>query len=278
MKDHPGYGVFYVVKKLNRWMFAGMIAGSAGMAQGQEIKGYTDTEKLPGVQWGVHDPTRPQPRIVETAGAVVVKPPSDAMVLFDGKNLDAWTQNGGPVSWEAKDGVLAVGKKDIQTKESFGAIQLHFEWRLPAGRKVDGQGGGNSGFFLMGLYEIQVLQSHNNKTYPDGQAGSLYGQLPPLVNATSPQGEWNSYDVAFEPPVYKDGKVEKAAKVTVIHNGVVVQHGELYLGPTQHKKLASYPGKHPETGPIRIQDHNDPMEFRNIWVRPLGRRDQPAKP
>ena len=278
MKDHPGYGVFYVVKKLNRWMFAGMIAGSAGMAQGQEIKGYTDTEKLPGVQWGVHDPTRPQPRIVETAGAVVVKPPSDAMVLFDGKNLDAWTQNGGPVSWEAKDGVLAVGKKDIQTKESFGAIQLHFEWRLPAGRKVDGQGGGNSGFFLMGLYEIQVLQSHNNKTYPDGQAGSLYGQLPPMVNATSPQGEWNSYDVAFEPPVYKDGKVEKAAKVTVIHNGVVVQHGELYLGPTQHKKLASYPGKHLETGPIRIQDHNDPMEFRNIWVRPLGQRDQPAKP
>jgi hypothetical protein len=216
--------------------------------------------------------------VVTTAGAVSIKPPSDAIVLFDGTNLDAFTQNGGPATWPIKDGTFAVGKKDIQTKESFGAIQLHFEWRLPAGRKVDGQSGGNSGMFLMGLYEIQVLQSNNNPTYPDGQAGSFYGQLPPLVNATSPQGEWNSYDIAFEPPVYKDGKVEKPAKATIFHNGVFVQNGELFLGPTQHKKLASYPEKHPETGPIRIQDHNDPMEYRNIWVRPLGKRDAGAKP
>lgn len=247
------------------------------MAMGQ-IQGYKDTEKLPGVPWGVHDPDRPQPRVVETAGAVIVKPPSDATVLFDGKNLDAWVQGGGPTPWEVKDGVLVVGKKDIQTKESFGAVQLHFEWRLPAGREVSGQKGGNSGVFLMGLYEVQVLQSHNNPTYPDGQAGSLYGQLPPLVNATAPQGEWNSYDVTFEPPVYKDGKVEKPAMITIIHNGVVVQHGAAYLGPTQHKKVASYPASHPETGPIRIQDHKDPMEFRNMWVRPLGERDQAAKP
>ena len=244
----------------------------------KKIHGYKDTEKLPGVPWGVHDPDRPQPPVITTAGAVSVKPPSDATVLFDGKNLDAFTQGGGPATWEIKDGALVVGKKDLFTKDSFGAIQLHFEWRLPAGRKVDGQSGGNSGMFLMGLYEIQVLQSNNNPTYPDGQAGSFYGQLPPLVNATSPQGEWNSYDIAFEPPVYKDGKVEKPAKATIIHNGVFVQNGELFLGPTQHKKLASYPDKHPESAPIRIQDHNDPMEYRNIWVRPLGKRDPGAKP
>jgi len=262
--------------KLNRWTISGMMAATCGVmpTQAQEVKGYTDTEKLPGVEYTVHDPRRPQPRIVETGGAVVVKPPSDAIVLFDGKTLDQWTQEGGPAKWPVKDGVFIADGKEIQSKESFGAVQLHFEWRLPAGRKVDGQSGGNSGVFLMGLYEVQVLQSHNNKTYPDGQAGSLYGQLPPLVNATSPQGEWQSYDIAFEPPVYEGEKVITPAKITIIHNGVVVQHGSLYLGPTQHKKVATYPAKHPETGPLRIQFHGDPMEYRNFWIRPLGKRDQ----
>lgn len=233
-----------------------------------EIKGYPDGPKLPGGSFSVHDPARPQPPAVQTAGAVSVKPPSDAIVLFDGTSLDAFEPG-----WQIKDGAMVATRKDIRTKQSFGAIQMHFEWRLPAGRPVDGQSGGNSGVFLMGLYEVQVLQSHNNPTYPDGQAGSLYGQLPPLVNATSPQGEWQSYDLAFEPPVYEGGKVVKPAKLTLFHNGVVVQHGEAYLGPTQHKKLASYPKSHPETAPLRFQYHNDPMEFRNIWVRPLGKRD-----
>jgi hypothetical protein len=277
LKERPRSGVFEVVMKLNRWIVAGMITGAAGMAEAQ-IQGYTDTEKLPGVPWGVHDPTRPQPRVIETAGAVSIKPPSDAIVLFDGKNLDAWTQDNGPAKWDVKDGSLVVTKNMLQSKQSFGAIQLHFEWRLPAGRPVSGQKGGNSGIFLMGLYEIQVLQSNKNPTYPDGQAGSFYGQLPPLVNATSPQGEWNSYDIAFEPPVYKDGKVEKPAKATILHNGVFVQNGEVFLGPTKHKELAHYPPTHPETAPLQIQDHGDPMEYRNIWVRPLGKRDQPAQP
>ena len=127
---------------------------------------------------------------------------------------------------------------------------------------------------MMGLYEVQVLQSHNNPTYPDGQAGSLYGQQPPLVNATAPQGEWQSYDLAFEPPVYENGKVVKPAKLTLLHNGVFVQVAEPYLGPTQHRRLASYPETHPQTGPIRLQFHGDPMEYRNMWVRPLGQRDQ----
>lgn len=249
-------------------------AAACGTAMG-EVKGEPDTPQLPGVPYHVHDGKRPQPPVVTTSGAVVVKPPSDAKVLFDGTSLDAWTTNGGKPAFLLKDGVMVANGKDIQTKESFGAIQLHFEWRLPAGRPVDGQKGGNSGVFLMGLYEVQVLQSHNNPTYADGGAGALYGQLPPLVNATSPQGEWQSYDIAFEPPVYDGEKITQAAKVTVIHNGVVVQHGERYLGPTGWRKLASYPAKHPATGPISLQFHGDPMEFRNFWVRPLGKRDQP---
>ncbi len=234
-----------------------------------EIHGYPDGPKLPGVPYVVHDPARPQPPMVTTGGAISVKPPSDAIVLFDGKSLDAWTPG-----WKVIDGSMVAAGNDIQSKQSFGAIQMHFEWRMPAGRKVEGQGGGNSGVFMMGLYEVQVLQSHKNPTYPDGQAGAIYGQLPPLVNATSPQGEWQSYDLAFEPPVYEGGKVVKPAKITLFHNGVVLQHGESYLGPTQHKSLASYPPTHPESAPLRLQYHGDPVEFRNMWVRPLGKRDQ----
>ncbi len=249
----------------NSWLMV-VLSASCGMANA-EIHGYPDGPKLPGVKYSVHDPARPQPPVVETAGAVVVKPPSDATVLFDGKSLDAWTPG-----WKIEDGAMIATDKDIQSKQSFGAIQMHFEWRAPAGRAVDGQGGGNSGVFLMGLYEVQVLQSNKNPTYPDGQAGSMYGQLPPLVNATSPQGEWNSYDLAFEPPVYKDGKVVRPAKFTLLHNGVFVQNGESYIGPTQHRNLASYPATHPESAPIRMQFHGDPMEYRNMWVRPLGSR------
>lgn len=240
---------------------------AASSAVQAEIKGYPDGPKLPNSRYVVHDPARPQPPVVTTGGATSVPPPSDAVVLFDGKSLDAWTPG-----WEIKDGAMIATGKDISSKQSFGAIQMHFEWRLPAGRKVNGQEGGNSGVFLMGLYEVQVLQSHDNPTYPDGQAGAIYGQLPPLVNATSPQGEWQSYDLAFEPPVYKNGKVIRPAKITLFHNGVILQNGEAYLGPTQHRKLASYPATHPVTAPLRLQFHGDPMEFRNMWVRPLGTR------
>lgn len=259
---------FWSLMKANP-LFLLAISMSASNAQ-DKVHGYPDGPKLPGVPYVVHDPARPQPRIVESGGgAVVVKPPSDAVVLFDGKSLDAFTPG-----WEIKDGSMVAKDHDIQSKQSFGAVQMHFEWRLPAGRKVDGQGGGNSGVFMMGLYEVQVLQSHNNKTYPDGQAGSMYGQLPPLVNATAPQGEWNSYDITFVPPVYEGEKVVKPAKLTIFHNGVCVQNGESYLGPTEHRKLAAYPPKHPETAPLKLQYHGDPMEFRNMWIRPLGQRDQ----
>lgn len=230
-----------------------------------------DTPQLPGVPYVVHDGTRPQPRVVATGGAVTVAPPSDATVLFDGSGLDAW--QGG---WKVVDGAMVASPGDLVTKQSFGAVQGHVEWRIPAGRAVKGQTGGNSGIFLMGRYEIQVLQSHDNPTYPDGQAASMYGQLPPLVNATAPQGEWQSYDFVFHPPHYEGGELKRPATLTLFHNGVVVQDGEAYLGPTEHKTLASYPQDHPASGPIRLQWHGDPIEFRNLWVRPIGERDQQA--
>ncbi len=236
-------------------------------AASAEIHGYPDGPKLPGVPYCVHDPARPQPPAVETAAVISAKPPADAIVLFDGKSLAAWTPG-----WVVKDGVIVATEKNISSLESFGAVQLHLEWRLPAGRKVDGQDGGNSGIFLMGLYEIQILQSHQNPTYPDGMAGAMYGQLPPLVNATRPQGEWQSYDLAFEPPIYENGQITRPAKLTLLHNGVFVQNGENFIGPTLHRELASYPPTHPLTAPITLQFHGDPMEFRNIWVRPLGTR------
>ncbi len=232
------------------------------------------TPQLPGVPWQVHDGTRPQPRVVETGGAVSVKAPGDAKVLFDGRSLNAWTTDGKTASWKVNNGILTAAPGTLITKDQFGPVQVHLEWRLPAGRKVDGQGGGNSGIFLMGRYEVQILQSHDNKTYPDGTAGALYGQTPPLVNATAPQGEWQSYDILFHPPKYEDGKLSEPAKATVIHNGVVLHHARAFLGPTRFREVASYPDNHPETGPIHLQWHGDPIEFRNIWVRPIGNYDE----
>ncbi len=159
-----------------------IVGGGLGLACSvqAQVQGYQDSPQLPGVPYVVHDGTRPQPPAVDPAGAVEVKPPSDAKILFDGSSLDAWTTDGGEAGWDIKDGVLVAKDKDLHSKESFGSVQLHIEWRIPAGRKVEGQGGGNSGVFLMDLYEVQMLQSHANPTYPDGQAGAIYGQLPPL--------------------------------------------------------------------------------------------------
>lgn len=250
-----------------------LAAGNLALAaEGFGIK--PGTPEIPGTPWQVHDGTRPQPRVVETGGAVAVKAPGDAKVLFDGGSLDAWTTDGKAASWAVKEGILVASPGTLTTKDQFGPVQVHLEWRVPAGRKVDGQGGGNSGIFLMGMYEVQILQSHENKTYPDGTAGALYGQTPPLVNATAPQGEWQSYDILFHPPKYDGEKVVEPATVTVIQNGVVLHHARKFMGPTQFRQLASYPPKHPETGPLALQFHGDPIEFRNIWARPIGNYDE----
>lgn len=242
-------------------------------AAGEVAKKYG--EKQPWSEYHVHDSDRPHPEKVKTDGAVVVKAPADAVVIFDGQGTDALTDarpnaKTEPKPWVVKDGVLIASPGDTRTKQSFGSIQLHMEWKIPAGRKVNGQKGGNSGIFLMDRYEVQVQESHTNVTYADGQAAALYGQNPPMVNASAPQGEWQSYDIIFEAPKYGKSGMEEPAYVTVIHNGVVVHHRQKYYGPTKHKKAASYPRTHPEKAPIRFQWHSDPIEFRNIWVREIG--------
>lgn len=235
---------------------------AAGAEQSKAQPKKYNTPKQPWSEYTVHQMDRPHPEKVVSKGAVCTKPPTDALVLFDGKNADAFTK-----AWKVKDGVMIASPGSANTKQSFGSCTLHVEWRIPAGRKVDGQQGGNSGIFLMSRYEIQIQESYKNVTYADGQAAAIYGQNPPSVNASVPQGEWQSYDITFEAPVYGDHGVEKPAYITVVHNGVKVHdHQEIY-GPTTHKKVARYPKDHPEKAPIRIQWHGDPIEFRNIWVK-----------
>ena len=168
--------------------------------------------------------------------------------------------------------MVATKLGDAHTKKGYGSCQLHIEWKIPKGRKVSGQAGGNSGIFFMDRYEIQIQESHKNVTYADGQAGALYGQHPPLVNASTPQGEWQSYDIIFTAPVYKDGKLAEPAKITAFHNGVLIHNNQTFKGWTSHKVLPKYPAKHPLKAPIRLQWHGDPIEFRNIWIRDLAKK------
>jgi hypothetical protein len=252
----------------------------AGAVIAQQKLGYDDTPFLPDGKWRVHDGKRPQPRIV-TPGTFSTpeqpgKPPSDAIVLFDGTDLSKWRNaKGEAAAWKVENGYFeAVGKAgDLWTRDEFGDCQLHIEWSAPTPPKGEGQGRGNSGCYLFGLYEVQVLDCFENKTYPDGQAGAIYGQCPPLVNACRPPGEWQVYDVVFTAPRFKDGKVESPAYLTVFHNGVLLHNKKELLGPTEHRKLTSYK-PHAEKGPIKLQDHGNPVRFRNIWLRPLTGYDE----
>ena len=232
--------------------------------------GYDDTPMLPGGQWHVHDGERPQPRIVTpgTDGA----PPSDATVLFGGTDLSAWRAGDGPAKWTVEGGQMIVnGTGPITTREEFGDMQLHVEFATPAEVEGDSQQRGNSGVFLMGRYEIQVLDSFDNQTYPDGQASAMYGQYPPQVNASRGPGQWQAYDIFFQAPRFEGETLKSPGVVTVIHNGVLVQHAREFLGATAHRTLATYHA-HPEKGPIQLQDHGNPVRYRNIWVRPIDAR------
>lgn len=197
--------------------------------------------------------------------------PSDAIVLFDGKDLNEWTNgDGGSAGWIVEDGAMTVKPKTgvVKTKQKFGDFQLHIEWRSPAEVKGDGQGRGNSGIFMMGLYELQVLDSYESVTYSNGQAGSMYKQSIPLVNACKGPGEWQSYDVIFMAPVFTEkGSLKSPAKITVLHNGVLVQNGYELKGPTEYNRIPLYSphGK----GSLVLQDHGNPVSYRNIWVREL---------
>jgi hypothetical protein len=212
-----------------------------------------------------------EPKIINPGDASHA--PSDAIVLFDGKDLSSWAsdRDGGPAKWEVKDGAMVVtrGAGAIHTKQDFGDMQLHIEWATPAEVVGEGQGRGNSGVFLQGKYEVQVLDSFNNKTYFYGQAGSVYKQYPPLVNASRKPGEWQTYDIIYHEPIFfEDGRVRRKADVTVLHNGVLVQdHSEIY-GSTTHEPVFPAYVKHGK-GPIGLQDHGNPVRFRNVWVRPL---------
>lgn len=206
----------------------------------------------------------PEPKVVDPGGPG--KAPSDAVVLFDGRNLSAWE---GGENWVVKDGEAAIRGGGIASKQAFGDCQLHIEWATPAEVAGEGQGRGNSGVFLMGKYELQILDSYVNKTYFDGQAGAIYKQNPPLVNVCRKPGEWQSYDVIFERPRFDAaGKVVKPAYITVLQNGVVIQNHFELEGGTSWDMKPSYTA-HPDKLPISIQDHGNPLKFRNIWVREL---------
>ena len=245
--------------------------------------GYQNTPMQPNGKWHVHDGLRPQPKVVTPGTASTPelpgKAPSDAVVLFDGTNLDKWKAgNGKPSGWTLADGAMSVPKQgtenggDIISKDEFGDCQLHVEWSEPTPPKGDSQGRGNSGVFMMGRYEMQVLDCYNNPTYADGATGSVYGQYPPLVNPVRPPGEWQTYDIIWTAPRFKDGKLESPAFVTTFVNGVIVQnHTELW-GDTPHQKVGKYT-PHGEKGPIKLQDHGAPVRFRNIWVRELKPHD-----
>jgi hypothetical protein len=224
-------------------------------------------------QWPIHSMDRPRPPVVQPGPErPPVPPPSDAVVLFDGSNLNEWrAADGTAARWIVTDGYVEVnpGTGMLVSARSFGDVQLHIEWRMPTPPKGDGQDRGNSGVFLMGMYEVQVLDSYQNDTYPDGQAGAIYGQNPPLVNASRPPGAWQTYDIVFRRPRFnQDGTVQRPARVTVVHNGVLVQDAFELSGPTAHRARPPYTA-HADKLPLRLQDHGNPTRFRSIWVREL---------
>ncbi|MGA2774131.1 MAG: DUF1080 domain-containing protein [Bryobacteraceae bacterium] len=243
---------------------------------GDDVRGYNDTPRIPGQKWKVHDLERPRARKV-TPGLPLLNeaPPSDAIVLFDGKDLTQWTQTargGQPQEpkWKVENGYMEIVPRTgrLVTKEKFGDCQLHVEWMIPKEATGSGQGRGNSGIELMTRYEIQVLESYKNLTYADGAAGAMYGIWPPLVNPARPQGEWNVYDITFEAPRFEGGKLLRPAYFTVLFNGVLVQNHQEQLGTTIWRQVPKYT-PHAAEEPLSLQDRSQPVRFRNIWIRRL---------
>jgi hypothetical protein len=229
-----------------------------------------------GTKWKIHDLNRRVPPVVTPGTSSTQdspgKPPSDAIVLFDGKDLSQWLdKDNGPAKWKVENGYAEVVANTgyIHTRKQFGDCQLHVEFREPVPPKGESQERGNSGVFLMGLYEIQVLDSYENKTYADGQTAAVYGQYPPLVNASRPPGQWQSYDIVFHAPHFDtSGKLLNPARVTVLHNGVLVQDNVEIRGRTAVGDIPTYvPG--PDKAPLALQDHGNPVRYRNIWIREL---------
>jgi hypothetical protein len=260
-----------------RIVVAGLIATSGVLACFAADEAKTGT---PAARWRQHDIRRPKPPAVEPAeGAIASNPPKDAVVLFDGSSLDAWqSPGGGAAKWRVADGYMetAPGAGAIETKGKFGDIQLHVEWSAPSPPRGVGQDRGNSGVFLMGQFEIQVLDSYKAETYADGQSGAIYGQYPPLSNASRPPGEWQTYDIAFRRPRFDaDGKLAEPARITVFYNGILVQNNEEPFGPTSWLKWLPYSDQG-DRGAISLQDHDHPVRYRNLWLRELPERPAPT--
>jgi hypothetical protein len=270
-------------------LFATLLACAAS-AQTPDPKnnhdlGFKDTPMLPGLPWHVHDPDRPHPPVV-TPAALPGGAPSDAIVLFDGHDLSRWQSHASagskagnsPAEWSVGDGYVEVvkGAGDLATKEKFGDVQLHVECSSPNSPTSTSQDRGNSGVYLMGRYEVQVLDPWNNPTYADGQAGAIYGQWPPLENPGRKPGEWNVYDIVFEAPRLDGEKLLKPAVITVFFNGVLVQNHKEAMGPTVHRQVARYVAQ-PAEDSIVLQNHGNPVRYRNIWVRRLHGYDEPEK-
>ncbi len=233
------------------WVAAGLAVAVVWSCLG------TAGEYLSGIQWSKPPVVDPGP-----PGG----PPSDAVVLFDGKDMSEWI---GAEKWKVQDGYVIAGPGSIVSKKEFGDCQLHLEFATPPEAKGTGQARGNSGVFMMGRYEIQILDSYNNETYYDGQCGAIYKQHPPLVNACRKPGEWQTYDIIWTAPRFdKDGKLVSPAYVTVLHNGVVIQNHFELQGDTPYNRPPRYT-PHPPKGPIGLQWHGNPVRFRNIWVREL---------
>lgn len=235
--------------------------------------------------WRVHDMKRPQPPIIDPGTSstqeAAGKAPSDAIILFDGNDLSKWERaRGGPVKWLVKDGYAEVipGTGDIRTLKSFGDCQLHLEWRVTEQLLGDGHDSGNSGVILMSKYEIQVFDSYRTKLYADGAAGAIYGEFPPDVDACIAPGKWQTYDIIFHPPHFdSNGSLIKPALITILFNGVLVQDNTEILGPTRWMSESPYEA-HPDKLPLTLQDHNNPVRFRNIWIRPLPQGPQDLGP
>jgi hypothetical protein len=270
-------------------------AGSAALANAQQgdirprtpaDDGFTDTPMEPDMPWHVHDPNRPHPKQI-TPASTPGGPPSDAVVLFDGKDLSKWYHRGRGATagkqvdagWKVGDGYFEVarGFGDLLTREKFGDVQLHVEWSSPTAIDANSQGRGNSGVLLMARYEIQVLDMWDDPTYADGSAGAIYGQWPPLVSPTRRPGEWNAYDIVFEAPQFNGDQLVKPAFFTVFYNGVMVHNRKQSLGPMVYRQVAHYIPQ-PAEDSLMLQDHNsNPVRYRNIWIRRLAGYDVPEK-
>ena len=266
MKRHHAIVIVIVTISLALLLIGSATAVAAKLvkaANGSGIVGYKDTPVLPWCGYHVHDPDRPAPPKVTPGRRRDA--PSDAVVLFDGGDLSKWQ----PSDWKVKDGELIAVSGALTTKESFGDCQLHLEWQAPNPPVGDDWDHGNNGVMLMGLFEIQVFDTYTTPLYPDGQAASVYGQTPPKVNACRPPGQWQSYDIVFFAPVFKAGKLEQEARVTVFHNGVLVHHNQRIYGPTGHRIQPKYDKPIAAKRPFSLSGHNNPVRFRNIWIRPL---------